>query len=64
MMIEFVLIVHIWTGMLSKYESQSSVVIHGFQKEAECRTAGEQAKHKFSTGVRSADYVCIVRGAK
>lgn len=60
-MIEFVLVLHIWTGMLSKFESQSSVVVDSFRNATECSIAGEVAKRKFSTGVRNADYVCLQR---
>jgi hypothetical protein len=59
-MIEFVLIVHIWTGMLSKYESQSMAVVEGFKTLAECQKAGEEAK-KLATNVRDGKYVCVQR---
>lgn len=59
-MIEFVLIIHIWTGMLSKYESQSMAVVEGFKTVAECKAAGEQAK-TLATNVRDGKYVCVQR---
>ena len=59
-MIEFILIVHIWTGMLSKYESQSMVTVEGFKTLAECSKAGEQAV-KLATNVRDGKFVCVQR---
>jgi hypothetical protein len=58
-MIEFVLIAHIWTGMLSKYESQSTVVVYGFKSAAECNAAGTKVQGMGNNGVRSAAFVCV-----
>ena len=60
-MIEFVLIAHIWTGILSKYESQSTVVVDGFKNVAECKAAGEQVKAMGNNGVRAGAFVCVQR---
>lgn len=59
-MIEFILILHIWTGAMSDHESQSMAVVPGFKTIEECRAAGREGV-TLATGVRAGKFVCVSR---
>lgn len=55
----WVLIIFVGIGAMADREANAMVAVPGFKAQGDCVAAGEAAKSAFSTGTKSARYVCV-----
>jgi hypothetical protein len=58
---EFVLVIFIHAGVLSKGDSMAVGVVPGFSTQAECTAAGNAANGLVGGTVKDARFVCLQR---
>jgi len=57
---EFILILFIGIGAMSQKDSMALTTIP-FPTQAQCQSAGEQAKSAFGRGTKDVRYTCVLR---
>lgn len=61
-MIDWVLIVFVYAGMLSKGDSVALTVVDGFSTQEQCVAAGKRAGSLVGGTIKDAKFVCVQRG--
>ena len=61
MMIEWVLVIFVHSGALSRADSVALTNIPGFGSLAECQTAGKESKKLADGTVKETNFVCLQR---
>jgi hypothetical protein len=61
MMIEWVLVIFVHSGAMSKTDSVALTSIPGFSSAAECQAAGKESKKLTDRTIKGADFACLQR---
>ena len=59
LLMEWVLIVAMWSGTFSPRDSTALTSIGGFSSEDTCRAAGKLAVKEFTTAMKAVAFVCV-----
>lgn len=60
-MVEFILVLFVHAGVMSKGDSMAITNIPGFISAADCEAAGKAAKKLTEGTVKSTEYTCIAQ---